>query len=291
MSDVEHSAEDVIERLYASYNVSSQKDLAEAMNIHPGSVSNWIQRNSVPSNAILSCVIDTGADPSWLLTGELKKSSFSNGAKLIPGDNMSVHDIVLSSGGKPILRRMLDAYGFEMQKELGDRFNLSSGTISSWVRRGYFPGDIVATCALETGVSLLWLVTGQGAPTQQSTACTVEHPLAPSYREIPRLQLVGGELKNIGTWLCDITMIPKSISSPAIVDGVKHSWLIDMGSTNISNGLWFISIDGSIDICDVSRMPGNKLRISSRSSDSQFSCDSTDISPVGQVFISFDKLI
>jgi lambda repressor-like predicted transcriptional regulator len=66
-------------------------------------------------------------------------------------------------GGKAVLGRMLQAYGFSMQKELGDRFGLSSGTISTWVRRNYFPGDVVVVCALDTGVSLRWLATGQGA--------------------------------------------------------------------------------------------------------------------------------
>jgi len=36
-------------------------------------------------------------------------------------------------GGKAVLTRMLQAYGFGMQKELGDLYGLSSGTISTWV--------------------------------------------------------------------------------------------------------------------------------------------------------------
>src|SRR5471030_1962473 len=63
-------------------------------------------------------------------------------------------------GGKAVLGRMLQAYGFSMQKELGDLYGLSSGTISTWVRREYFPGDVVIACALDTGVSLRWLATG-----------------------------------------------------------------------------------------------------------------------------------
>lgn len=47
-------------------------------------------------------------------------------------------------------------------KELGDLLGISSGTISTWVRRDFFPGDVVVTCALDTGVSLEWLATGKG---------------------------------------------------------------------------------------------------------------------------------
>lgn len=68
----------------------------------------------------------------------------------------------MGNGGKTVLRRILDAYGFNMQKELGDLLGISSGTISTWVRRDFFPGDVVVTCALDTGVSLEWLATGKG---------------------------------------------------------------------------------------------------------------------------------
>lgn len=54
-------------------------------------------------------------------------------------------------GGKAVLQRILDAYGFTMQKQLGDLHELSSGTISTWVRRNFFPGDVVVACALDTG--------------------------------------------------------------------------------------------------------------------------------------------
>ncbi|WME30272.1 helix-turn-helix domain-containing protein [Klebsiella pneumoniae] len=41
--------------------------------------------------------------------------------------------------GKIVLRRILDAYGFKLQKELGDHLNIPSGTMSAWVRREHFP--------------------------------------------------------------------------------------------------------------------------------------------------------
>ena len=60
------------------------------------------------------------------------------------------------------MRRILFAYGCTMQKDLGDLLGISSGTISTWVRRDFFPGDVVVACALDTGVSLAWLATGKG---------------------------------------------------------------------------------------------------------------------------------
>ncbi|MFW5403061.1 helix-turn-helix domain-containing protein [Pectobacterium carotovorum] len=281
------NAEEVLERLYASYNVSSQKALAEVMKIHPGNVSNWMQRGSVPSSAILSCAIDTGADLIWLLTGELKNLSSSVVNDRLKGKvGKSLYDMVLSAGGKPILRRMLDAYGFEMQKELGDRFNLSSGTISSWVRRNFFPGDIVVTCALETGVSLRWLVTGQG---DMKGEAAFSLPANENVTDIPKYQLLSGELKSVGSWACDKALIPASVSSPAFVDGTKNSWVIDRDAKTLSNGRWFVDLDGAIDVCDIARLPGNKIKVSSSSA--QFDCDVSDVKPVGLVFLTLEKHI
>ncbi|WP_224557018.1 helix-turn-helix domain-containing protein [Pectobacterium versatile] len=287
MNFEEQSAIDVLERLYASYNVSTQKDLAECMKLHPANVSNWVQRNSVPSSAIITCVLDTGADLNWLLTGELKNLSSSAINDRLKGKvGKSLYDMVLSAGGKPILRRMLDAYGFEMQKELGDRFNLSSGTISSWIRRNFFPGDIVVTCALETGVSLRWLVTGQG---DMKGEVAFSLPANENVTDIPKYQLLSGELKSVGSWACDKALIPASVSSPAFVDGTKNSWVIDRDAKIISNGRWFVDLDGAIDVCDIARLPGNKIKVSSSSA--QFDCDVSDVKPVGLVFLTLEKHI
>lgn len=287
MIDETQNAEEVLERLYASYNVSSQKALAEAMKIHPGNVSNWVQRNSVPSSAVLTCALETGADLQWLLTGELKNLSFDVVKDRLKGlSGKSLYDEVLAAGGKPILRRMLDAYGFELQKDLGDRFNLSSGTISSWVRRNFFPGDIVVACALETGVSLRWLVTGQGDMKGEGGFLL---PTNDNVCDVPKFQLLSGELKSVGSWTCDKSFIPVSVSSPALVDGAKHSWVIDRNTKTISNGRWFVDIDGAIDVCDIARLPGNKLKVNSSSA--QFECDVNDVKPVGLVFLTLEKHI
>lgn len=287
MIDETQNAEEVLERLYASYNVSSQKALAEVMKIHPGNVSNWVQRNSVPSSAILTCALETGADLQWLLTGELKNLSFSVVKDRLKGlSGKSLYDEVLAAGGKPILRRMLDAYGFELQKDLGDRFNLSSGTISSWVRRNFFPGDIVVACALETGVSLRWLVTGQGDMKGEGGFLLLAND---NVCEVPKFQLLSGELKQVGSWACDKSFIPASVSSPALVDGAKSSWVIDRDAKTFSSGRWFVDMDGAVDVCDIARLPGNRLRVNSSSV--QFECDVNDVKPVGLVFLTLEKHI
>lgn len=64
-------------------------------------------------------------------------------------------------GGKAVVQRILQAYGFTMQKQLHDHLGVGNGTVSTWIKRNYFPGEVVIRCALETGADLEWLALGK----------------------------------------------------------------------------------------------------------------------------------
>lgn len=269
----------VIERILSSYGVGTQKELSEILGIAPNNISSWQQRGSVPGYVIINCALATGADLAWLMTGELAKAK--NERKPIqPAQGKALYDRVLASGGKGVLRRILDAYGFSLQKELGDLLGISSGTMSTWVRRNYFPGDIVVTCALDTGVSLLWLATGQGEMVSGGTAVT-----APTGgRALPKYRLVAGQLKDAGEWLVDSSLIPAGVAQPAYVDGGRLSWLVDLAVTHIANGRWLIDIDGNIDVYDIARLPGNQVQVSGGNAD--FQCSTDALKALGMVWLT-----
>ncbi|CAI1087426.1 Bacteriophage CI repressor helix-turn-helix domain [Serratia quinivorans] len=269
----------VIERILSSYGVGTQKELSEILGIAPNNISSWQQRGSVPGYVIISCALATGADLAWLMTGELAKAK--NERKPIqPAQGKALYDRVLASGGKGVLRRILDAYGFSLQKELGDLLGISSGTMSTWVRRNYFPGDIVVTCALDTGVSLLWLATGQGEMGSGSTAVAVPT----GGRALPKYRLVAGQLKDAGEWLADGSLIPAGVAQPAYVDGGRLSWLVDLAVTHIANGRWLIDIDGNIDVYDIARLPGNQVQVSGGNAD--FQCSTDALKALGMVWLT-----
>lgn len=102
--------------------------------------------------------------------------------------------------GKAVLQRMLDASGFTMQKQLGDMHELSSGTISTWIRRDYFPGDVVVACALDTGVSLRWLATGKGS--KYDTDRT-----GGKMKTLTRFDIFAGNLVENDKWLVDASLL------------------------------------------------------------------------------------
>ncbi|MFU2315973.1 phage repressor protein CI [Rahnella sp. PCH160] len=187
-------------------------------------------------------------------------------------------------GGKAVLTRMLQAYGFSMQKELGDLYGLSSGTISTWVRRDYFPGDVVVACALDTGVSLRWLATGKGnmqdAPSSGPSA-------SGNVLQLKKLRLRGGALEEEGVWAADPSLLDDSLAEPAYIVKGNHSWIIDLGSTIPGNGRWLLNIDGDVDVYDVARIPGNRIKVTRQ--DSHFECGVEEVTALGQVFITLDR--
>ncbi|MEH2761096.1 helix-turn-helix transcriptional regulator, partial [Klebsiella pneumoniae] len=56
----------------------------------------------------------------------------------------------------------MTAYGFNTQIALVEHLQASKSTMANRMLRDSFPADWVIQCALETGISLLWLITGQG---------------------------------------------------------------------------------------------------------------------------------
>jgi lambda repressor-like predicted transcriptional regulator len=187
-------------------------------------------------------------------------------------------------GGKAVLTRMLQAYGFSMQKELGDLYGLSSGTISTWVRRDYFPGDVVVACALDTGVSLRWLATGKG---NMQDSVLSGAAASGDIRQLKKLRLRGGALEEEGVWSVDPSLLDDSLTQPAYVVKGHHSWIIDLGSTHPGNGRWLLDIDGDLDVYDVARIPGNRLSVTRQ--ESHFECGVDEVTALGQVFITLDR--
>ncbi|MGB7801325.1 helix-turn-helix domain-containing protein [Buttiauxella sp.] len=280
MFENKSTAQEIIERLSTSYGVKSQRELAKALDIPPNNVSAWAQRGSVPGNSIIKCALDTGADLNWLVNGELANANLQEGGPVSKGK--ALYDEIMSNGGKPVLRRIMDAYGFNLQKQLCDLLEISSGTVSTWVRRDYFPGDVVVACALDTGVSLQWLATGKGLPRIDA----LQENYCPS---IPRKNLSAGVLQDAGVWKIDLNFFPQPLIEPVFIYSSTASWIVDKGVTEISNGEWLLGIDDKYDIYDITLIPGRKLSITSKTSN--FLCGADEIKVAGQVVLSLQSKI
>lgn len=268
---------EILERLMSSYGVNTQKDLAAALHIPANNISGWTQRDSVPGNAIIKCALDTGADLQWLVTGELAKASFDGVSDTSKGE--ALYAEITSNGGKPVLRRIMDAYGFTLQKQLCELLGISSGTVSTWVRRNYFPGDVVVTCALDTGVPLQWLAMGKG--TQPGEIAKENTATA-----IPRKNLMAGVLQEAGSWAGDLSFVPHDLVEPIFISSNSGAWIIDASVSSISNGRWLLGVDDKYDIYEVAMLPGRKISVSNKISN--FICGVEEVSAAGKVVLTME---
>ncbi|MCS3425888.1 transcriptional regulator with XRE-family HTH domain [Rahnella sp. BIGb0603] len=273
----------IIERMLISYGVKTQKELGEKLEIPANAVSNWQQRGSVPGKAIIDCAISTGVDLNWLVNGNLTD------ARKLVGEGEGLRGsqlrekLLKASGGKELIRRIMDAYGFKTQTELGDYLGLSSGTISTWIRREFFPGEVVVTCALDTGAPLYWLATGlQSKFSPKQVEPDNELPSGrTTLISINKYQLTAGQLKESGSVFCDPEILPQTVNKPAYIFSGRYIWLADMGVTNIANGKWLIDLDGNVDVYSISRLPGNKLQVKNDST--EFQCSPDELKAIGLI--------
>lgn len=284
-------ANSVLDRILSSYGFSTQKELSERLDIARNSISGWLQRDSIPSSVIVRCNLDTGADVNWLLNGQLENAS-SGGAQDMNTiqnnkfEGQTRFKDVLASGGKAVLERMLQAYGFTMQKELGDLMGLSSGTISTWIRREYFPGDAVVACALDTGASLRWLATGEGNmyPQSANQNADIEKEQIETI-EVKSQKLLDGILIETGMARIDKNIFKMVNPNDVCITDSNSTYLVDFTNTTLGDGVRLIDIDGFKTFYLVTRKPGNRLilRNSNNSNASDIECDANSVKSVGSI--------
>jgi len=284
MSDDVTGVKQVIERILISYGVKNRQAYSEITKIPLSTISNWVARGNVPGDYLIQCALDTGANLKWLTEGtELANVSFEPGKYPMKGKRLM--EAMENSGGKEILQRIMQAYGFTLQKELGDHLGIPSGTMSAWVRREHFPGDVVIVCSLDTGASLYWLATGNGGIQDKKTE---EVSLMPAgLKQLPKYSIHTGQIVESGLWFCDASMIDTNVINPVFVEKNGHGWLVDLDVKNIANGRWLIDVDGTCDVYDIARLPGNKLTVKNDSS--QFECLVNEVICVGMVFLTLSK--
>jgi len=162
-------------------------------------------------------------------------------------------------GGQVVVDRLLKAYGFSTQRELVEKIGVGQGTVSTWIRRDYFPGEAVVQCALDTGASLEWLATGAG---ELSLTDAGENSTTNSLR-IPLHILDDGQLLSAQTVSLDHSLLPEGINQPEIVRSRAENclYIVEKDFAKAVDGAWIILRADVFDYKNIQRIPGNLWRI------------------------------
>ncbi|ENG1466909.1 phage repressor protein CI [Yersinia enterocolitica] len=162
------------------------------------------------------------------------------------------------SGGIAAVERMMQAYNLKVQRELATYLGAGTGTISTWIKRDYFPGKEIVLCALETGVSLHWLATGEGEPREPVKSGSQE-----TAKSITRKNLEDGLLIDASPVLLDSELLSAQTIEPELISlsNQKHYFLVERQFKNVADGLWLIEKAGVTSISNIARLPGDVWRI------------------------------
>lgn len=157
---------------------------------------------------------------------------------------------------------------------LCDHLGVSKSTQATRFMRNIFPAEWVIQCALETGASLLWLTTGQGAIFVNFNSDIVECE-----------NLVKGKLFAASHLLFDNVLFEEEVISPTVVIHNGGKFLCDYGDRDIRDGKWLMDLDGKSNFRDVIRMPVDKVRILNENK--YFDCEINDVVFQGKVIYKF----
>lgn len=186
---------------------------------------------------------------------------------------ISPYNFSSQNGGKEAITRILQAYGFSTRQALCDHLGVSQSTMANRWMRDTFPHDWLIACHLDTGVSMLWLTTGQGKLTTESTP---DATLLLQLKEISN-----GVYSSIAQVAYDSNLIPRNAADPFFVKFESTYYLAEEFTGEITDGIWLIELDGLLSIKQVYRLPGGRLRV--ENGPASFECSVSEIKVQGKV--------
>lgn len=113
-----------------------------------------------------------------------------------------------NTGGKIVIERLVEAYGFTTCQALCDQLGVSKSTMATRYMRDIFLADWVLQCVLETGVSTDWLETGNGELNTKTDAVLVD---------VVVNELKNGHITHLGTRKIDNFFLNAEIKSPTAI--------------------------------------------------------------------------
>lgn len=174
--------------------------------------------------------------------------------------------------------RVIVAYGFNTKLALANHLGMASSSLAARYKRGLFPADIVVRCMAETGVTLEWLVTGEGKKYDDGKLDVMK---------FSRKKLVDGQLFESGYLMFDKVMFLPGVplpTDPICVLDERTQYIIDQKFADVYDGQWVVNIEGKVSVRTLTRIPVQKVRVSGVGM--AFDCSIDDIEIIGRVVMT-----
>ena len=172
-----------------------------------------------------------------------------------------------------LLDRICQVYGFTQKIQLARHFNIAASSLQNRYARGTVSYDFAVQCALDTGASLRWLMTGQGA--QFDGQPTQGDPLT-----VALFTLSDGRLEENTTLSIDSHFFSKQLTRGIAVRAEGKLHFVEKDAS-LTDGLWLVEIEGTTSIRDLTLLPGKKLHVAGGKI--PFECVIGEIKTVGRV--------
>lgn len=185
-------------------------------------------------------------------------------------------------GGRAVTDRLKQITHVNEFQDLADVLNIPRSTISTWHTRNITPYEIALRVHLATGVSLKWLVLGEGEPFEQAQIDSIEKL---SIEKISNGRLEGESCISIDLSSLQRYGLKNSNTKVIEQDGSLH--FINTDETNPTIGRYLIDIDESISINQIQRLPGKRLALSYGNTSIEVS--ENDIKVLGKVVMVMGK--
>ncbi|MGG7447812.1 phage repressor protein CI [Kosakonia oryzendophytica] len=277
--DLRRGGKTAIDRIMKAYGFTTKQALCDKLGISSSTLANRYTRDSLPTDFIVQCAIETGASVEWLAFGTENNQQVSPPSQAITEQHHqdvadSIHSIAqkspneikinLNQGGKAAIERLVEAYGFTTRQALADHLGISKSTLANRYLRDTFPADWIIQCALETGASLIWLTIGKGQKFDN---------LSNNVRPIHRKHIVDGELIDASFFMLDTNLFTQPLNSPIAISFANKTYIADMAFSEIVDGEWLVIIEGKSSIRKITRIPVGMVKVTNSSSDFECSID------------------
>lgn len=183
-------------------------------------------------------------------------------------------------GGKAVIDRLQKAYGFSKRKDFGEYLGISPNTFSSWVKRDFFPADLVIRCVKETGARLDYVAYG-------------EEPIFDDLSDVKyfhRVRLESGKLFEMTPTAFTLPHLPHDTDPEKTLCALEENrtYFVNTDYGNLIDGDYMVAVENSKLIRYLTVLPGGKVRLDG----GKFSFEAavSDIEIVGRVILKMERV-